>query len=153
MMTNEDPRKNGPKTVAERSPDGRFTSGNRGRPAGSRNRTTRAVEALLDGEAEELTRKLVALALKGDVTALRLCLDRIAPARRGRPVYLALPRITDAATILQAHAVVLAELAKGKLTPDEGEAVARLLQSYIKAVESVELDARIAALEHRVGTR
>jgi len=38
----------------------------------------------LEGEAEALTRKAVELALEGDVTALRLCLDRI--ARRARTV-------------------------------------------------------------------
>ncbi|HEY1745611.1 MAG TPA: DUF5681 domain-containing protein [Xanthobacteraceae bacterium] len=124
-----------------------------GKPRGTRNRTTLAVEALLDGEAEKLARKAVEVALTGDVTALRLCLDRIAPDRRGRPVYLTLPQITDAATVLEAHAVVLAELASGQLTPDEGEALGRLLQSYLKAVETVELDARIAALENRAGIR
>jgi hypothetical protein len=37
------------------------TSGNpSGPPTGSRHRTTRAVEALLDGEGEDLTRKAVA---------------------------------------------------------------------------------------------
>jgi len=46
-----------------------------GRPAGTRNRTTVAAESLLEGEAEKLTRKAVALALKGNVACLRLCLD------------------------------------------------------------------------------
>jgi hypothetical protein len=118
-----------------------------GKPRGTRNRTTLAVESLLDGEAEKLTRKLLELALNGDVTALRLCIDRVAPIRRGRPVNIPVPQITDAATILQAHAVVLAEVAKGALTPDEGEALARLLLSYLKTVETVELERRIAALE------
>ena len=53
------------------------TSGNpSGKPAGARNKTTLAVEALLDGEAEDLTRKAIELAKAGDMTALRLCLDR-----------------------------------------------------------------------------
>jgi hypothetical protein len=42
----------------------------RGRPAGSRHRTSLAVEALLEGEAEGLTRKAVEMALGGDTTAL-----------------------------------------------------------------------------------
>src|ERR1700693_659671 len=48
-----------------------------GRPKGSRNKSTLALEALLDGQAEALTQKAVELALAGDITALRLCLDRI----------------------------------------------------------------------------
>ncbi|WP_346658170.1 DUF5681 domain-containing protein [Bradyrhizobium sp. 138] len=66
--------------------DARFQpgqSGNpRGRPRGSRNRTTLAVEALLEGEAEALTRKAIELATGGDIQALRICLDRLCPPRR-----------------------------------------------------------------------
>ena len=52
------------------------TSGNpKGKPVGRRHRITIIVEQLLDGEAEKLTRKCVELALKGDSTALRLCMS------------------------------------------------------------------------------
>jgi hypothetical protein len=60
---------------------------------GSRNRTTLAVEALLDGEAETLTRKAIELAKAGDLAALRVCLDRIAPPRKDRPVLFELPPV------------------------------------------------------------
>ncbi|MGH1571925.1 DUF5681 domain-containing protein [Methylobacterium sp. P31] len=56
-----------------------FAPGNPGRPAGARNRTTQAIEALLDGEAEALTRKAIEMALDGDGPAMRLCLDRLYP--------------------------------------------------------------------------
>jgi hypothetical protein len=52
-----------------------------GRPKGSRNKTTLAIEALLEGEAEALTRKAIERALEGDMAALRLCMDRLAPPR------------------------------------------------------------------------
>ena len=56
-----------------------------GRPRGSINRSTRAAQLLLDGEATALSRKAVELALAGDPTALRLCLDRtVAPRPLGR---------------------------------------------------------------------
>src|ERR1043166_2707029 len=73
---------------AERMRDGTFAPGNSigANKAGSRHRTTRAVEALLEGQAEALTQKAVALALAGDGPALRLCLDRIAPPRKDAPV-------------------------------------------------------------------
>ena len=64
---------NGPTT--ERMSNGGFASGNPGRPRGARHKTTLAVEALLEGEAEGLTRKAVELTMDGDTTALRLCLD------------------------------------------------------------------------------
>jgi hypothetical protein len=64
-------------------------SGNpKGRPKGSRNQATLLAEALLDGEAEAITRKLVDKALEGDTTALRLCLDRlVAPMRERRVTF------------------------------------------------------------------
>src|SRR5262245_28492247 len=60
-------------------------SGNpKGRPKGARNKTTLAMEALLDGESEAITRKLLEKAAEGDMTALRLCLDRLLSPRRDR---------------------------------------------------------------------
>ena len=62
-----------------------FTKGQSGNPAGkpkgARHRATLAAEALLDGEAEALTRKVIELALEGNIFALKICLDRILPAR------------------------------------------------------------------------
>ena len=64
-----------------------------GRPPGSRNRATIAAEALLEGEAQALTRKAIELALAGDTTALRLCLERIVPQRKSdRRLRSAAPR-------------------------------------------------------------
>jgi hypothetical protein len=59
--------------------------------------TTLAVEALLDGEAETITRKAIKLAKDGNMAALRLCLDRIAPPRKDRPVLFELPPVSSAA--------------------------------------------------------
>src|SRR6516162_9210224 len=72
-----------------------FTKGQSGNPAGkpkgARHRATLAAEALLDGEAEALTRKVIELALEGNIFALKICLDRILPPRRERDVALNLP--------------------------------------------------------------
>jgi hypothetical protein len=57
-----------------------------GRPKGSRNAATLALEILLDGQAQALTQKAIDLALTGDIPAPRLCLDRILPPRKNRPV-------------------------------------------------------------------
>jgi hypothetical protein len=46
-----------------------------GKKPGTRHKATLAVERLLDGEGEELTRKAIELAKDGDLTALKLCLD------------------------------------------------------------------------------
>lgn len=101
-----------------------------GRVAGARNRATVAAETLLDGEAAALTRKAVAMALEGDPVALRLCLERILPPRKERLVRVALPLVEDAASARRAGAVLLAAVAAGELTPGEGLALARLLDSH-----------------------
>ncbi len=84
-----------------RKQDVRFKPGQSGnpvgRPAGARNKTTLAMEALLEGEAEAITRKVIDMALTGDTVALRLCLDRLAPARKDRPVLFQLPKIARSA--------------------------------------------------------
>src|ERR1700731_3331492 len=69
-----------------------------GRRVGCRNKTTIAAAALLAGEAEALTRKAVELALVGDPTALRLCIERALPQCRERAVKFALPPIESAPT-------------------------------------------------------
>jgi hypothetical protein len=86
-------------------------SGNpRGRPVSSRNRKTLAAAVLLDGESEALTRKAVELALDGDPTALRLCIERILPQCRERPIKFALPPIENAADISVAMNAVTSAL-------------------------------------------
>ncbi len=97
-----------------------FEVGNPGKPKGARHRATRAVEALLEGEAEALTRRAIEAALGGDAGALKLCLDRLAPALRERPVSFALPPITSGADVPAALAAVIAAVAAGDLLPGEG---------------------------------
>jgi hypothetical protein len=92
----ESSRNNARKTPG-RGPGRPLVKGNAGRPNGARHRVTLAAEALLDGEGEMLTRKAIELALAGDPTALRLCLDRILPPRRERPITFKLPALHSAA--------------------------------------------------------
>lgn len=130
-----------------RNSDGTFAQGNPGKPKGSRHRATQAVLALLDGEAERITRKAVHLALEGDGAALRLCLERIAPPRRDAPVSFALPPMTTAADAAKAAAAVLGAVAEGELTPTEGAHVMALIEVYRRTLETTELECRVAALE------
>jgi hypothetical protein len=136
---------NGPRTDRDRK--GRFARGNSGRPKGARHKATVAALALLDGEAEALTRKVIELALEGDVTALRLTLERIVSPRREAPVTFSLPSMTSAADASKAMAGVLEATARGDLTPGEAAAVAALVEQYRKTLELTELEARIVALE------
>ncbi|OPH84250.1 DUF5681 domain-containing protein [Nitrobacter vulgaris] len=129
-------------------PFGKGHSGNpAGRPKGSRNATTVTLEILLDGQAEALTNKAVELALAGDMAALRLCMDRILPPRKDRPVTFDFPQIRsaqDAATTLSA---VLEAVAAGELTPADAGEISKIMDSYVKAFEASEIVERLERLE------
>jgi hypothetical protein len=134
--------------VARGRPFVRGQSGNPGgRPAGARNRKTLAAAVLLDGEAEALTRRAVELALAGDPTAMRLCLERILPPCRERAVKFTLPPIESAADIAAAMKAVAAALADGIITPGEGEAIARIVDTFVRAIETSDLERRLSAIE------
>jgi uncharacterized protein DUF5681 len=102
---------------AGRKQDTRFKPGQSGNPAGkakgTRHRATLAVEELLDGDAEKLTRKAIEMALAGDTVAMRLCMDRIVPARKDRPVPFTLPKLETAADALAATAALVEAVAAG----------------------------------------
>jgi hypothetical protein len=135
----------------DRTPGGQFVKGQSGNPAGKptgcRNHATRIAEALLDGEAEALTRKAVSLALDGDASALRLCLDRVIAPRRDRPVKFVLPPIADVADIANAMAAITVAVAEGAITPGEGAQVAKVVDAYVRALEASDFDRRLKALE------
>jgi len=137
-----------PKKIG-RETDGTFAKGNTlgGRTPGSRNRTTVAVEALLEGEHEALTRAAIAKALEGDATALRLCLDRIAPARKDSPITFALPKVESAQDAVAASSALLLAVASGEVTPDEAGRVMALLSAHKVLATVSDLELRIIELE------
>ena len=127
---------------------GRFRKGQSGnpsgRPKGARNAATLACEALLDGQAEALTQKAIQMALDGDAVALRLCLDRIFPPRKDRPVTFTLPPITSARDAADLMAAVTKAVATGNITPSEATEIAKVIDAYVKAYQTAELDERVA---------
>src|SRR5215213_5579064 len=136
-------RNNGADTEQPTRP-GTFRPGNPGRPLGARNKATLAAMALLEGEAEALTRRCVELALAGDVTALRLCLERLLP--KSRAVRLQLPMRTladlDAATETMSEA-----LAEGTIVLDEVATLTGLIDARRRVLETTEFEHRLAVLE------
>ncbi len=110
-----------------------FERGNAGRPKGARNKTTLALEALLEGEGEALTRKAVEMALAGDTTALRLCMDRIMPARKDRHITFDLPKLETASDLVKATAALVEAVARGQITPSEAGELSKLVEGCAKA--------------------
>ncbi len=124
-----------------------------GKPRGARHRATVAAEALLDGEAEALTRRAVELALEGDTTALKMCMDRILPPRKGRPINFTLPKMTNTGDLRAAALAILGAVSEGDISPEEAAAVAPLIEGVRKTMETDELSRRLEALEQALEGR
>ena len=134
--------KNGRNTV------GQFTQGNSGKPKGSRNKATIAIESLLEGQAEALTQTAISKALDGDSMALRLCMDRIAPSPKDKPISFSLPDMHCARDASEAAGGVLRAVGNGDITPIEATRVMGLIDSYRRTLELTEIEHRLSALEN-----
>jgi len=122
-----------------------------GRPKGSRHKTTLAVEALLEGEAEGITRKAIEAAKSGDMVAIKLVLDRVCPPRKTRSIAIDLPPIADAAGVSLAQEEVLKAVCTGELDLDQAQALSGLLEARRQFLETAELEARLTELEAQMG--
>jgi Family of unknown function (DUF5681) len=106
-----------------------------GRPPGSLNKKTLAVEAELQEQAAEAAKNLIERAKNGDLAAMRMCLDRFAPTGRNRPVAIELPVIKTAEDAELALTVVTDELAAGELTIAEATAIVTLIDRMLRVAE------------------
>lgn len=144
--TNEEPRKN-----AEGTRGRPFEKGNPGRPKGSRNKATRIAEQLLDGETEAVIRKAIDLAMQGDGPILRTLLGLVAPQQRGRMMQLDLPVLHKAEDALAAIESARAALSQGEITESELKAITGFVEQFLKAVDVVDLSARLEAIAEKIG--
>ena len=125
-----------------------------GRPQGARNKATLFALDLFEGESDALCRKAIELALDGDRVALRLCLERIAPAVKERPIEaFELPQIGNQGNVLEALEVVIEKLSSGELLPSESAAICRVLEQYRRHYETTELAERLDTLERTLRAR
>ena len=135
-----------PRTIKSQFKKG--VSGNpAGRPVGSRNKATLACEQMLEGESKELVRVAMDLAKKGNIHALRLCLDRIVPPRKERCIHLELRPILSPQDLPIQFQDITKAIAEGRITPGEGESISNILSSHAQILQLVEMDKRVAELE------
>lgn len=123
-----------------------------GRPVGARNKSTMLAEKLLYDDAEAVVRAIIKAARGGDVAAGRAVLDRLLPAKRpgDRPISFSMPVISSAADAVNAMGRITDGVADGRLTPAEGESLARLIEVYRKVLETDQLERRVIELETRL---
>jgi hypothetical protein len=95
-------------------------------------------------------RAVVDSARGGDLRAAEVLLRRLWPERKGRPIEVALPEVASAADLVPALAAVVAAMGRGALTAEEAQAMCAVLETQRRAIETAELEARVAALEECV---
>ena len=123
------------------------------RPAGRVGRATGAtllVQNLLAEEAEAIGRKAVEMAKGGELAAIRLCMARLAPARKDEPVAFELPPIEKAADGVAAAASIVAAVAAGELTPSQAAELCKVIDVYVRALDSKGFDERLTKLESEI---
>jgi hypothetical protein len=95
----------------------------------------------------------VVLAEIGDRLVARSPVRRLAPATKSRPVQVDLPAIEKADDVLKAQGATIEAMASGQITPDEAATIAGVLDAKRKAIETVQLEERVAKLEQQTGAK
>jgi Family of unknown function (DUF5681) len=107
-----------------------------GRPRGIVNRATALAQNLLSEHAEWIARKVIELAEEGDMTAIRVCMERLVPPIKHQPVAVELPPIEKPADSVEAVASIAAAVAAGDLTAAEAAELAKVVDVYVRALDS-----------------
>ena len=140
---------------SSRKQAGRFAPGQSGNPAGkprgTRNKVLAALDQIGAAGAEDALRAVVKAAGSGDLRAAEILLARVWPICKGAPVTLPLPPLRTAADLVLALGAVAGAVGEGAISPEEGAAVAGVLEGVRRAIETTELEQRLAAIEERLG--
>jgi len=103
----------------------------------------------MENHGEAIIKQCQVLALKGDATALRLCVERLIPVSRPWNNRVPMPAVKTAADLQTAWQSVLKQVALGNISPQEGEAIASILDTRRRALETDVFEARLRALERQ----
>jgi Family of unknown function (DUF5681) len=113
-----------------------------GRPRGALNRATVLAQNLLSERAESIAAKVIELAVQGDRAAIRVCMERLVPVIK--------PPIKKPADSVEAVAAIAAAVAAGELTATEAAKLAKVVEVYVRALDSRGFDERLGKLEHEI---
>jgi len=109
-----------------------------GRPLGSLNKKTLALEAAYEAKAEEAVNDVMERAKSGHPAAMRLFMDRAVPAGRHRRFAFALARIRTPEDAEAAIDVVTDGLAEGVLSLPEVAELLRVVERLLQMAESIQ---------------
>ncbi len=129
-------------------------SGNpRGRPKGSGNTALNVLRKPLNDNAEKLIQVAIDLALEGNETMLKVCMDKILPSIRSTDRCISLSGLNKQITLLSKAEFTLRSVAEGKITPVECNQLLSGLSTTSRIMEAEELLKRIEALEQKAGKK
>ena len=83
-----------------------------------------------------ICRRLIEEALEGNIQAIRLILDRILPPRKERSIEINVPKLRTPDDALKAISVIANAVSSGDITPCEGEAMSRIVDIFVKAMNT-----------------
>jgi hypothetical protein len=112
------------------------------------------LQQLLAGKADQVIRVVIEAAIRGDMRAAKLVLERVVPLHAGRPMDAGIAgAISSASDATSAIASIVSAVLDGRLSASEGADLAAVVESYRRAVETVEVVARLETLERRAQQR
>lgn len=132
---------------------GRFQKGQsgnpNGRPKGSRNKASLIVQSMIEGEAEEIAKKLLEMAKQGEMQAIKMIVERLLPPMKELPLNadLSIAGINEASDITASYSSLFDDVAAGEITLSEAKELANLLEGKRKAIETLEVKARLDELK------
>jgi hypothetical protein len=115
-----------------------------GKPRGAKDKRT-VLRSLLQPRAEKLIEKAVDLALNGDTTALRICIDRIIPTMKAKDSPVRIGKL--AGSLTDQGRTVLDAMAEGSITPDEAATLMQAISAQARIIAVDELERRVSAIE------
>src|SRR5262249_15635760 len=95
-------------------------------------------------------RKCVDQAMQGDRTAMKICMDRVSQTGSKSPIRMKLPPVKTLQDVDQAAERVMQDVARGKLTPADGEKMMRMLESRARVIEKAVLEKHVEKLEEAI---
>jgi hypothetical protein len=118
-----------------------------GRAVGSRNKKTIAMEEAFLAQAEALVQNVVDRAMAGEPAAMRLCMERVLPVGRGRPLPIDLPTIRSAEDAQAAATVIAGALKEGAISAREAVDLLRVVEGFTRLAGAIEIIKKIARAE------
>lgn len=103
------------------------------------------------GQWEAITQTVIQAALRGDMAAARLVVERICPPRRGSVVTLDdFPTINSVMDIPAASAALVAAVASGQISAEEAAPISKMLADYVTVAQATTLAEDIAEIKHQL---